>query len=277
MHPGLRWLALAALVTGCDDSREIVADNPDPSETTLSCDGGHRLERLAGSVAGTNGQPLAGAHAQACLRKGDGVSLCLSPVTADAEGAFVIEIPAEHGCVAHAAVRVVADDSRPALYCPLGETLWQTLSRPLVLPSVPPAVSLPGGPETEARAAVFDDGLTVDIVPAQLAPGTTYADLRAVRTTFDPRCVPGSFEGVYAFSPEVSLDGAFSLSIPNTTKLPAGTEVDLLVQGGLACLPGDLDEGTLTSIGTATVSADGQRIDAGPVLPCLGWLAYRRH
>ncbi|RYE85361.1 MAG: hypothetical protein EOO75_17050 [Myxococcales bacterium] len=270
-------LLLAGLAAGCDD-RAVARDDPPAAEgARVACPGGHRLTSIAGAAADEAGQPLAGAHAQACLHTGDGAWLCLAPVTSDAGGRFRVEVPERFACVARAAVRVAADQGRPAVYCPVSGPPEIAFDRPFVLPALPPPTSLPPGDDGQVRTATFDDGLAVSLSPAQLQGGAAaYASLRAARLALDPRCVTDAVEGAYAFAPEVTATTPVAVTLPNVTALPAGTEVEVLVQGGLACLPGELDEGTLRAVGTATVSADGLHIATDAVLPCLGWLAYRR-
>jgi hypothetical protein len=302
--------ALFVLAVGCgdDDARPDAATDagaappdaptigdagpPDAGFGPDDCDATW-IETITGTIVDEAGAPVAGARPQACLRVSPGGALvCLLPPTAAADGTYVIEVGGFERCVGSAALRVLLPTSTLATtYCHLDVSATAdgalALDEPTVLYATVPATTLPPlGDETVERTVVFDDGLELDVIPAELGFDVEYTDLRARRVPIDAavpcfaRDVP-DLAGLYAFGDEGTVeDGTFAIRIPNASALPAGTTVELLVLGGLETVLADgtlVPEADLVPFGMATVSADGTTISSAPGsgLPHFTWLAYR--
>ena len=95
-------------------------------------------------------------------------------------------------------------------------------------------------------------------------------------------------ESLYAFSPEGTVEinaamnkGPFSVRIPNSTNIAAGTQVKLFQLGGIGCKTpaGDeIKEAEWHEIGTGTVNMAGTHIESDPGngLTCTTWLGVSR-
>lgn len=299
------WCVLCA---GCDGEG---ADGRDASVDAARLDGGAGdggepdagfgpedcfatwVETITGRIVDEAGAPVAGARPQACLRVAPGGALvCLAPPIAGTDGTYVITVSGFERCVQGAALRVLLPASAFATtYChvDVSDAVEGRLAvaEPTVLYATTPAVTLPPlGDESAARTVVFDDGLELDVIPAELGFEVEYTELRAGRVPIDAQ-VPcfarglAGLAGLYAFGDEGTVEGGtFALRIPNTTGLAPGSAVELLVLGGLETLLADgtpVPEADLGAFGSATVSADGATIasDPGSGLPHFTWLAYR--
>jgi len=294
----LSLISLLTLIAGCADSYRnstpIGADaaphaDADADAGVAGCASGAALDSVRGAVLGEGGKVFPHASAQLCLWLPDTRALCLQPVATDAAGGFAVQVPESLRCIERAALRVASSDAPVAsLYCPIASPTASQLSlAPFVLGALPPATTLPaeGNPDTP-RKVVFDDGLELIVTPSLLlADIGSYARLGGRRVALGgaPPCfLPPTvhLEGLYAFSVEGDIDGAFPVRIPNITLLPPGTIVDLYVLGGLGSTLRDgllRDEGELRRFGQAHVSANGSFIEGGEAaagLPCLTWLAY---
>lgn len=253
------------------------------------------VSAIRGWVAAPGGAALSGALAQACLTGSDDVYSCLSPVEANAEGVFTIDMPAQIRCLGRAALRVWQPNSgRASHYQRLGfgDDPVVRLDDPIVLPWATPAIDLPpmGDPDA-VRPVVFDDGLVLQVIPSiYWSSGSgTYEKFGGRRIPNDAVGLPpggSQFEGLYAFFPEGELveDGepspGFPLTIPNVTGMQAGVSVEFFVLGGLGCRLLDstpVGEGDWVKFGEGLVSADGTTISSnlGAGMPCFNWLAYR--
>lgn len=249
---------------------------------------------VKGWVAAPGGAPVPRARAQLCVHLSPSDNLlCLQPGTAGEDGVFTIDVPELNRCITRAAMRVLLPDAGKATtYCPVAIDAMPSVLRlrdPYVLFQTRPATTLPPqGDATAVRDVVFEDGLVVEFVPEQwYSGGGIYEELSARRVPVESvgLCLPegaAPFTGLYAFYPEGSVDGGgvFPVHLPNTDGLAPGAQVELSVLGGLDCLaPGGepIPEATWQVVGTATVSADGTRIesDAGSGIPCTTWLGYR--
>ena len=245
------------------------------------------VAQINGSVRFDDETPAEGAKVQTCVRTNAGQLLCLSPVDASAEGAFSATIPSTARCMHRATSRVLLPlTDNGTLYCevelPLDAAVVD-LDFDYTLFGTTPATTLPErGDESAVRTVVFADGLEIDVIPQQTF-GDDYARLAAVAVAGSevPSCVHKGtldFEAAYWFSPEGDVAGRFAMRIPNQTGLPAGTPVELWVQGGLTCAVDDttLEEAAWMKFGTAEVDADGATItvDAENGLPCLGTFGY---
>ena len=253
---------------------------------------------VRGFVVAPGGRYLPDVRASLCVdfvdAEGESGYVCLQPVRSNEEGVFTVEPPFQDRdmrCLKRAAMRVFAQRSgRATVYVDLelegGPA--RLITEPIVLPRVTPALDLPPEGDPEApREVRFDDGLTLEVVPAWLWPVSGgYEDLGARRIPTDAvglSAESAAFDGLYAFAPESAVDEApgFAVSIPNVHDWEPGSTVELFVLGGIDCrLFGHeelVPEGTWAKFGEATVSGDGETIvsNADNGLPCLTWMAYR--
>ncbi|MBW2460202.1 MAG: hypothetical protein JRH11_01065 [Deltaproteobacteria bacterium] len=273
--------------TGMDGTTDVGAR----ADSGASCEG-TLVAEVHGTIETESGGPIAGARPQACIRRSPGRALtCLEPPTADAAGVYIIEVPDEFQCWASAALRMLLPEGGYATtYCDLDPSPTVdgvlTLADAHVLYATPPAITRPPiGDATAMRTVVFDDGLEMDIVPDRLGFGVDYDALsgRRVPVGSDAPCFAAGagLAGLYGFGEEGSADGGgVPVRIPNTTSIPAGTRVELLLVGGLATELADgtpVEEADLVAYGTGTVSADGTFVesDPGSELPYFTWLGYR--
>ncbi len=241
-------------------------------------------------VVDEEGTGLPDARVQLCVWTVDARMLCLEPGRTDDAGDVLIDVAEPARCMVSATARVLLPQARrPAIYCGVSLSLEDasvTVTDPYVLlEAASPSALPPLGQEDQARAVRFDQ-LDLEVTPADIG-AEAYERLAAV--VLPPGQAPGCMAAaapeldlMVAFSPEIDVAGAgFPLAIDNTLGLEAGDEVDVLVQGGLACTLGDgteVEKAAWHTLGTAAVSGDGERIVAGDTtaVPCLGWLGIRR-
>jgi hypothetical protein len=305
----LRYLAAIVLLWGCGDDASggidaggggtdaggadaeprLDAGDDDPDAGPHNCEGVW-LERIEGTVVDEDGVGVEAGRAQACLRLApSGTLVCLAPPLTEADGSYAIDVTDRARCVQGAVLRALKPDAPYATsYChvDVGVTADALLAVPeptILYRSEPPATLPPLGDETARRTVVFEDGLEIDVVPEALGFGVDYEALGARRIPVDgelpcfARGVAG-LEGLYAFLEEGQIEGAgFAFRIPNATGLAAGTEVELLVLGGLDTRLADgstVEEADFAPFGTGVVSADGSHI-AAEALSYFTWLGYR--
>ena len=250
-----------------------------------------------GQIQDTAGQGLANGKAQVCLRLDGGLLLCLRPEDTNAEGFFSIEVPENARCIVEVTMRaLVPSTPRSTTYCnipltPGANTL--EVPFPLVLHDLTPVANLPPvGDMNMSRTVTFDDGLEINFTPFDFY--ADYAELAAAK--IDTSMSQGlcflqgqpAVEALYAFSPEGTVEinpamnkGPFSVRIPNSTNIPAGTQVKLFQLGGIGCkTPGgeEIKEAEWHEIGTGTVNMSGTHIesDPGSGLTCTTWLGVSR-
>ncbi|MEE2786346.1 MAG: hypothetical protein VX589_03340 [Myxococcota bacterium] len=240
------------------------------------------LNTVRGWVADENGQGLAGAKAQVCVKMGE-MTQCLQPVDTVADGTFTLEL-GDNRCVTSAAFRVIQPGSdRSAMYCEIpmdkrdGTRL--TLTQPMQLYPTTIAVDIPEeGDGLQVRTIKFSDGLEIDMIPLD-GPGyadlasTTFAGVPANLCFLDGKKTP---QRTYAFSPDGGIyNGGAAFRVPNPDGLAVGTQVDFHVLGGLGCSDKDgnaIKEGDWFKLGTGTVDEQGITPDDGLKLTCLTWL-----
>lgn len=210
---------------------------------------------------------------------------CLSPTPTHAGGEFTISVPEDQRCMQRAAVRIyLLPPTTSTTFCVVELSTTETTLElgPFTMFATDPPATLP--PEDDRgveRTVVFSDGLELDVTPQDYF--AEYGNLAA--TVLDPDnsgfCfgdATAGFTRVYAMKPEGDLRAgvAFSMRIPNSEGLPAGSAVNLYILGGLGY---DLADGTVVhegewqAYGTATVSGDGSIIE-GAALPFINWFAY---
>jgi hypothetical protein len=258
--------------------------------------GGSWIATLSGTVVDETGAGVPNAMMQLCVY-GDGPEprlKCLIPVDTGCEGEFEIPIGETDRCITGATIRsLVPQQNTSTAYCHVDLTrasATMELSDPVVLFDTVSATEVPPlGENNEreaARTVVFEDGLEIDFIPKEwFANQSSDYNLLAVRS-IDPSATGLCFlstpvDALYAFSPEgdVTNEG-FPIRFPNAQSLAAGAKVDLYMLGGLDCHTGDgtkIHEGDWEKYGTATVSADGTKIesDDGSGLACTTWIGYK--
>lgn len=265
------------------DPLDAIDASPDPSCTGTWAVGGR------GKIVDENGNAVAGARPQLCLRSPTDTLLCVMPPESGADGFWHQEVPeGDPRCVAEVALRALRPSAGfGTTYCHVPLTLNGgviELREPIVLYATQPATSLPPlGDETAARTVVLADGLELDVIPDVLF-GDDYAQLAGRRIDHtDPPCFAEgiALDGLYVLGPETSVlgeAGGFVVRIP-ADGLAEGTQVELLVLGGLETRLADgspVHEADFDVFGTGTVS-DGMIVsDVGSELPYLSWLGYRR-
>ena len=240
------------------------------------------LNTVRGWVADENGQGLAGAKAQVCVKMGE-MTQCLQPIDTQADGTFRLEL-GDNRCVTAAAFRVIQPGSgRSAMYCeiPMNERdgTRLTLTTPMRLYPTTIASEIPDeGDGLQMRTVKFSDGMEIDLIPLD---GPGYTDLASV--TFagapDGLCFLAGQKTparTYAFSPDGGIyNGGAAFRVPNVDGLSVGTKVDIHVLGGLGCSDNQgnaLKEGDWFKLGTGTVDESGITPDEGLKLTCLTWL-----
>ncbi len=315
MRTWLGWITLASLLVACDGGEDpdgglgldagagLDAGDDDAGEP--GCDAGADpfacedltpdpscpaswVVGLTGTVQAADGTPIAGARTQACLRLHPDESLvCLPPPATDADGRFAIVVPESLRCLSRAVMRVLAP-SQPfaATYCPIAfpsavEPI-HAIAEPYVLHPVTAATAPPAGDRAAPRDVSFDGDLVLRLAPDSLSLSGDYDGLAGAAV--DPAATTcfargESFDGAFVFSPESGIEGGAEVSFPNAGGLAPGAEVELFVLGGLETILADgstLEEAELASLGVATVSGDGARVEGGAArLPYLSWLVYR--
>lgn len=308
MLGALRWVSLLLLLVACDgapeprdagatDAGEDAGECIPPDDDPYGCEDltpdpscpASWVVGVTGRIQTAAGVGVEGARPQLCVRlHPDDVLVCLSPPATDANGDFAIVVPAELRCMTRAAMRAIAPRMPLATtYCPVhfapGAGPIVAIAEPYVLHPVEPAVVPPIGDEVAQRDVAFPGGLVLTLAPVDLPMAGDYEALSggAVEVAATG-CFAGDLapDGAYAFDPETSVDAGAAVSIPNSTGLAAGTEVDLYVLGGLETRLIDgtqVEEGVLGRVGPATVSADGTAIVGGPDsrLPYLSWLVWK--
>ncbi len=281
----------SALDARGDGAADAATDALDAGDASIACDGVF-VDTVTGGIVDEDGSAAPGALAQVCIRTHpDRTLVCLDPSPADDGGVFEVSVLPVARCWSSAAIRVLLPEGGHATtYCEVAidgaADGVLTISEPQVLHRALPATTLPPlGDASAPRTVVFDDGLEVDFVPDRLSVGVDYESAGARRIPLGDE-VPcfargADLDGLYGFSEEGDILGdGFAFRIPNATGLAAGSEVDLLLVGGLATVLADgteVEEAELVVFGSGAVSADGTVItpNAGSELPYFTWLGYR--
>lgn len=264
------------------DPLDAIDPTPEASCTGTWAVGGR------GQIIDEQGNPVARARAQMCLRSPTDTLLCVMPPESGADGFWHQEVPeGEPRCVAEMALRALLPNAGfGTTYCHVPLTTNGAvveLREPIVLYATTPAISIPPvGDANAARTVVMADGLEMDVVPSVFF-GEDYQNLAARRVDHtDPPCfTDDSLDGLYVFSPEVSVlgeTGGVPIRIP-ADGMAEGTRVELLVLGGLETRLADgsaVEEADFVRFGTGTVTGGMIVADPGSELPYLSWLGYRR-
>lgn len=273
--------ALAFDGSACDASASPLACEdltPDPTCAARWVVG------VRGSIEEEGGTPVEAGRAQLCVRLSPSEALaCLSPPISDAEGRFTIVAPTFARCMSSAAMRVLAPGQPFATtYChvELGASgAVVDLDAPFVLHRVSAAIAPARGEGASEREIGLPGGLFLTLAPDALPEPSNYAELAGARVASGLPCgVGGDAIAVWALAPEVSVSGGAALRIEDGLGLAPGTEVELLVLGGLETRLEDgtlVPEAELAVFGTGMVSIDGARIETSARLPYLSWLAVR--
>jgi hypothetical protein len=256
---------------------------PDPScEATW-------VASVGGEIVSEDGQPVAGANAQLCVRKGtvDGTLVCLRPVETDDEGVYDIEVPESARCMGAGTIHAYDwSGSRASMYCHVDVVADEgvlSVAEATVLFAAERATSLPPwGDPSEARTVSFVGGLeVVDLVPDDMGfdfDESRYDQLGAasVDPEADGLCfLDAPVDALWAFSVEANVDKSFRVRVPNANGLSPGEEVDLFVLGGIdttLSFGTPLPEGEWRKYGAGVVSEDGSWIEGD--LPAMTWFGY---
>lgn len=289
---------LALLALGCEGTAVLEAGLPTVPPSNLpvvdgkpgagGCRGAY-VTSIQGQLVAEDGLGRPGIKAQLCIRDGiSGGLTCLPPVDSEPDGSFLVTVPPDTQCIGGAAMRVLLPGQAAATsYCniDLSNAPNVRLAEPMVVYGMNPPASLPDVADPLASHTVdFGNGLEVDVVPGQLYGGASAYDALAARAlppTAPGLCFPpeiAHFDGLYAFSPELDVEGdGFTLRI--RTNQPPLTAVALYVFGGLGCTDPNgvlLHEVGWTDFGTGIVGNDGYiHVDVQNGIPCLSWLGYR--
>jgi len=276
---------------GVDAGDECMPPDDDPFmceslEADPACEGTW-VVGVTGTVQTASGAAVVGGRAQLCVRlyPDERLVCLLPPMTGDA-GDFAIVVPEDIRCLTRAEMRALAPgQSLATTYCPVefsGLGPIFDLPEPYVLHPVVAATVPPVGDETAPREVPFADGVILTVAPEDFASDDDYlalagapVDVAATECFADGE----AFDGAYVFEPEGELRNGASVSIPNDAGLAPGAVVDLYILGGLDTLLLDgtmVPEGEVATIGTATVSADGARIESDDetLVPYLSWLLW---
>lgn len=289
----------ALIALGCEGTAVLESGLPTlpPSDLPVvdgkpgaggGCRGAY-VTSIQGQLIAEDGLGRPGIKAQLCIRDGvTGGLTCLPPVDSEPDGNFLVTVPPDTQCIGGAAMRVLLPGQAAATsYCniDLSNAPNVRLAEPMVVYGMNPPATLPDlGDATGTHTVDFGNGLEVDVVPGQLYGGASpYGSLaaRALPPDAAGLCFPpevANFDGLYAFSPELDVEGdGFTLRI--RTNQPPLTAVAMYVFGGLGCTDPNgvlLHEVGWTDFGTGIVGNDGYiHVDVQNGLPCLSWLGYR--
>lgn len=231
------------------------------------------FERLEARVVGPDGEPLAGVRAQAC-----GINICLSTPT-DSAGRIVYNEPTE---LQRGAFKYGNGIQQPLLALLLDDEPEHLLGDQITLTFPDVATASPLEPGTTVRSEGVELELAAD-VDIEIPPFDYDEDERVfVAREFPldafPEAVAGQdFVMLVGLGPaHTQLCPPAKLVLPNTAGLPAGRELSLFVQS-TDVLGEFAPYGAWAEVSTATVSADGERIetDADQGLPVLGVIGLR--
>ncbi|MBU0551733.1 hypothetical protein KKF91_00390 [Myxococcota bacterium] len=257
-------------------------DAPDPSCVD------HWVKEISGVIQSEDGEGIADALAQMCIRLSPGGRLeCLQPSRAQADGRFTILIPAGKECMESASLRIIKTNSGYATsYCAVDLSQARLeMSAPLILFSVEPATDRP--PEAnpqEARAVTLPGQMTIEVTPGEMfvSGSAGYEQMAGapLRPDHEGICAQidrPELDGIYLIVPEADVTGeGFPFQLP--VMAPEGATAALYTLGGLDCHLSDgetVPEATWMRFGEGTIRDNKLTADAANGLPCLGWLGYK--
>ena len=242
--------------------------------------GGTCVTTVNGNVIDDNGRPLPDLVISVCA------AACYYGKTGD-DGAFAVRVYS-HLVIDQYATLVHGRPDHADYYTPLPRAAGSTYTyaAPLQLPRMPengPAIATDGTAQTITAGDVtlhLMAGTKVDVSIEDRMLGDVGSQLRVIRIA-NPKRLPFIDAAappavLYGFAPfEVRFSRQARVSFANTSRLPAGSAVDVQSMRGL--LADKPPAGRFSSVATAHVSADGSRIemDPGEGVLSLTWLALR--
>ena len=242
--------------------------------------GGRCVTTVHGKVIDEAGRPLPDLVISVCA------AACYYGKTGD-NGAFAVGVYS-HLVIDQYATLVHGRPDYANYYTPLPRAAGNTYRyvAPLQVPRLPdhgPPIATNGAAQTITAGDVtlhLMAGTKVDVPIEDRMLGDIGSQLRVTRIA-NPTRLPfidgAARPGVlYAFAPfEVRFSRKIRVSFANTSRVPAGSAVDVQSMSGL--LADKPPAGRFSSVATAHVSADGSRIemDPGEGVLSLTWLALR--
>jgi hypothetical protein len=242
--------------------------------------GGKCVATVHGKAVDETGTPLPDLVVSVCA------AACYYGKTGD-DGAFAVRVYS-HLVIDQYATLVHGRPDHANYYTPLPRAAGSTYryAAPLQVPRMPEhgsAIATNGAAQTLTAGDVtlhLTAGTKVEIPIEDRMLGDIGSQLRVTRIA-NPRRLPfvdaaAPPSVLYGFAPfEVRFSRKTRVSFANTSRLPAGSAVD--VQGMRGLLADTPPAGRFTSVATAHVSADGSRIemDPGEGVLSLTWLALR--
>ena len=286
MHWRMLRIFLTGILIGCaGEVRQEPEELRDLDRTVDPACDDTWVAAAVGRVVDEQGNGLGDSKAQLCVHTEERF-VCLGPPESKPDGSFVrIVEEMDLRCMTELGIRsLVPNGPFATTYCdvPLrSENGVLYIDEPIVLYETQAGELPPAGDENSIRDVRFADGLVLEVAPSQL--GSAYDQLRATRVDpADRPCFAQGHEGLralYGFQPERAVGGGgFRVRMPNHDNLPEGTEVELLILGGLETLLADgrqVDVAELEAYGRGTVVDNEVVSNDGSELPYLSWVGYR--
>ncbi len=240
---------------------------------------------ITARVVDGDARPVAGAHVAPCIRLGDGIGTCLTPVDTDARGWALWSVAPEHRCLERVALRVlVPGRGHAASYQALALTPIDAVidvQEDLVVVETFEAIERsPLGDPSAPHEIRFAGDVTLTVRPESMGDATSYGQtgLRAMAGADAPSFMhqAGEPDLVFALSPDAELLEPASLSLPAPGGARDGTSFEVMVLGGIYTPLADgsiVEEGALRTFARATVSGGRLTVEG---LPRLGWIGFVR-
>lgn len=274
------------MLLGCDGDGDADgdADGDGDADCEPACHAApFAITKVTGTVTDDGGTPLSGVFSVVCITTPER-SQCLN-ATSDAAGIFSVDIPAAVTAVLDVAVYFPGEEHLTP-YCKT-EALCDgevELCGPYMLWDAPASgVTIPAETETLAEEIRLEasDGAALIFQPGTSILANLGVELTAALTRFEGSTLPCFIDpsdpplALYAVTPQDTLviePGTIAtpelmtaaLDLPNETGLAAGATVDIYVVGGAHASQAGTTEGTWEPVATATVTADGTRIQTAP-------------
>jgi len=252
---------------------------PDPSCTATW------VAAITARVVDGDGRAVAGAHVAPCIRLGNGIGTCLTPVNTDARGWALWTVGSEHRCLERVALRVLVPGrghaaSYQALALSPVDAVVDVEEDLVVVETIEAIERSPLGDPTAPHEIRFAGEVTLTVRPESMGDASSYGQtgLLAMAGADAPSFMlqAGEPDLVFALSPDAELLEPASLSLPAPGGARDGTSFDVMVLGGIYTPLADgsiVEEGALRTFARATVSGGRLAVEG---LPRLGWIAFVR-